>query len=433
MSATTNSTEARNLIYRNWITPKSSIPEMVYVRGDSYNHWLIHSTDPKVPQSAFFEYYDSGFDRRHKEPDTRTSPEFLTYWAIKSPHHCAGTVLYELAANAQTPRTSFPKKRFRTIQRQISCLETVPELAPATSTSQLDDGPKARAERLLASLEEDVLNGKPPHQERCKNLGRLATQSEGRQYLLDNFERSSPKIQWLLMEFLAKSDWLPLSAILFKKLDTWDIATDRPAILGTLIAVRHYRVPDSHRKTLTNYLEKLISSSQKSARDGSYPEFTELLVQSITTFSSFASENSLKIVYPLSSNGASFNVALAALQFLTRLACRYPDKPEISEFFKSETPNIIQKIKLFHDSRMIAIENGTLLWAYYSLLMARCGAEIEEVRDLASNAPSLSIKILGLLNQSWMNVRRIANDDWIRLNESRVAELTQFLKSINTI
>jgi hypothetical protein len=273
-----------------------------------------------------------------------------------------------------------------------------------------------RAERLIRFIEE-ALSERISFREQAEGLKRLASDSEEVRIVLWKIlnQEAHPHLRWVAMEILAAHEWQKLVPLLVTWLHNWDVATEREAWLGAVLTIRKCRVPDELRASVADALRNRLVQSQSDTRAlaGHQPDQTEVVCEAIDTFRSFAEPGDLALLSRFWQPDCTFTVQLRALEAATLIVRRFPENADTDVFMAKECPALAHRLSHLALERMVAVENGTLLWSVAGLLAARMGDEAAAILLTAGKHRSLIRRLRSLLRDSEDGLARNGHSEWL--------------------
>jgi hypothetical protein len=230
------------------------------------------------------------------------------------------------------------------------------------------------------------------------------------------------------MEILATINWNRLVPTLVKFLGGKDNRATLRVLKGALITLRKNRVPTEWRSPVADILRTRLNTSDGSGLKD-YSHQTELICEIIDTFRSFALATDLPLVKRFWQSDCIFPLQLRAIQAATDIVSRYPDSPETNAFFECEQDALEKRLKILSSERMVAIDNGTLLWAVADLLLARLAGESKAVATIAKENSQLRRKLSQMLKNAKDLLQRSGHTAWLLRNRDNVSHLENELSA----
>lgn len=283
-----------------------------------------------------------------------------------------------------------------------------------SSFRSIADSPFSRAQRLLRWLTADAEKGKPLTA-RGHALAQLASVShEAREVIWGSLETGSPKLRWLSMELLAAHDFSRLAPHLVGTVQAADAEREREALLGALVTARQGRIPDELRTPLTDALRGRLIASDRQALAGLEPLRTELVAQTLDTFRSFAGPAELPLLRGFWGSECTFTVQLRALQAARFVTGRFPEAQETNAFYDKESRALSERFSTLARERMVAVQNGSLLWTVAETLLSRLGPESLDVVAAAEEHPALHAKLRRIVNDTEAHLCKLGQHVWLK-------------------
>lgn len=277
------------------------------------------------------------------------------------------------------------------------------------------DAPLFRAERLIKTIDVSA-HLRRPVKESAETLKRLAQRFSEVRVRLSNClqDNSHPQLRWIAMEILAPLCWDELVPQLVVGLRTWNANEARAAWLGAVLTIRRHRVPQDMRGQVLEILRERLKELEPISVSGDELGQTELACHCIDTLRDFAVAADLSLLSRFWQNDCIFPIQLRAVEAATNIASRNPRDAAVDAFFSTEAPKLGERLRHLAGERLVAVENGTLLWRIIGLLFARLGSEGNEVVPISRDYPKLKRRILKIFEDSERYLGKSGNDPWLK-------------------